>query len=328
MGNPKKFLTAYGAITGVGAAALGYMALTSASARSEAEADYAQKLGKVTTLQKGKVYPNQAGVDAKAAQVKAMSDSAEKLVAAIKAFQLPDDPAATSATVQAKLNKYITDATAAASKEWKLPENFDFGFARFRNSLGTEIAGKVDIWVEGANALLALLKACNVEEIISLTAPEMPWEKQAAPAATGNAAPPNSKPKPPPAASGAVAKKQTAPTGNTLNEASVLERYPLQVTFNGKTNSVAAVIQALSNSGVDAPGKFFYAVRHVRIESENKLGPDKQKEVKIEDKKDGDYEYQVDAVYVLGGENIRAYVDLDIIRVLDAPAAAADKPKN
>lgn len=329
MGNPKKFLTAYSAITGVGAAALGYMALSSASARSDAETDYQQKFAKVETLQKSKVYPNQAGVDAKAGQVEAMAESVDKLAAAIRAFQLPDDPTATSATVQTKLTKYINDVTAAAGSELKLPEGFDLGFGRFRNSLATEIASRVDVWVEGSNSLVALLKSCNVAAINTLVAPEVPWEKVTAGATQPAPKPTPGGPKPKPAAAGSAADKKGTPATAAMDESKILERYPLQVTFTGKTNSVAAVLQALSNSGVDAPGKFFYAVRHVRIESVNKLGPDKNKEVTIQDVKDGDKEYKVDAVYVLGGEDIKAYIELDVIRVIDtATAPAGDKPKN
>ena len=168
MGNPKKFLTAYSAITGVGAAALGYMALSSASARSDAETDYQQKFAKVETLQKSKVYPNQAGVDAKAGQVKAMAESVDKLAAAIRAFQLPDDPTATSATVQTKLTKYINDVTAAAGSELKLPEGFDLGF----DPLGLKPANAKDFESmqskELSNGRLAMLAAagfCVQEQI-------------------------------------------------------------------------------------------------------------------------------------------------------------------
>ena len=68
----------------------------------------------------------------------------------------------------------------------------------------------------------------------------------------------------------------------------------------------------------------FFVIRTLRVENAEKDGPPKGKEVRVREvpnPDDKDKPFKYDAEYLLGFENIKMQLDLDLVRFIPAPVA-------
>ena len=110
----------------------------------------------------------------------------------------------------------------------------------------------------------------------------------------------------------------------------VLERQPLTLTVTGKNHSVIALLEALANTSPEKMAPHFFVIRTLRVENQLKDGPAKTQTVELKEEEvtnpDGTKTtVKRDAMYLLGNEQVRMHLDLDLIRFV-AEAAPAAKP--
>jgi len=98
----------------------------------------------------------------------------------------------------------------------------------------------------------------------------------------------------------------------------------------GKNHSVIALLEALANTSPEKMAPHFFVIRTLRVENQLKDGPAKTQTVEKKENEetgpDGKKSVVIrDAMYLLGNEQVRMHLDLDLIRFA-AEAAPAAKP--
>jgi hypothetical protein len=320
------FLTGYFAILAAGAAGLGYLAWSSSSATTEAEEKYTTTKAKLLALQKAPIFPKQENVDAKKVQVDAYAAKVGGLNNKLHAVQTPLADAMTSAEFQAKLQK-TRDAIAVDAKNAgvKLPEKFDLGFGTYLSTFPeTQAVPQLNAWMEGLQHFFALVVASGVKEINAIDRLELNFEKKGDTPPAGEKA----KPAPKPATTAAKGKKpvEAAPVA-VIDEKLVLERYPFNITFTTSNRSLNDLLTALASSGTSSNSPYFYNIRVLRIENEQKTGAETSAPVTIQEMTDPDTQkpFKRDSVYIFGVEKIQVHLGLELIRFAGSPEVAEAK---
>ena len=321
------FLTGYFAILAAGAAGLGYLAWSSSSAITEAEEKYTTTKAKLLALQKAPIFPKQDNVEAKKTQVDAYAAKVGELNNKVRAVQTPLADAMTSADFQAKLQK-TRDAIVVDAKNAgvKLPEKFDLGFATYLSTFPeTQAVPQLNAWMEGIQHFFTLLVASGVKEINAIDRPELNFEKKDDAPAAGEKPKPAAKP----AATAAKGKKQPEPAPvAVIDEKLVLERYPFNITLTTSNRSLNDLLTALANSGTSSDSPYFFNIRVLRIENEQKTGAETSAPVTIQEQNDPDTQkpFKRDSVYIFGVEKVQVHLGLDLIRFA-GPAEVAEAKK-
>lgn len=327
------FLTGYFAALAVGAIGLGYLAWSASSGANEAAEKYKETRDRLDTLRNAKIFPKQVNVDAKKKQVDGFSEEVAKLNTALREYQQPleamDVPA-----FQNKL-QVMRDGLQNEAKNANviLPDGFDLGMGSYLSALPEkEAVPRLNAWLEGMNFVVHTLISKGVSQLDFLKRPELAFEKKgaseekekakavaAAAAAKGKSSSTSSSSTP--AKKSATKAEPAAP----IREDEVLERYPMQITFTGSSRSVNDVLTALSNT---TPGSspFFFDIRLMRIENEQKEGANVSAKVEVKEETDPltQKPFKRDSIYLFGVEKVTVFLSLDLVRFPE-PAVAETK---
>jgi hypothetical protein len=308
-----KFLSTYLAVVVLGALGLGYLLFSSLKANKAAAEAFDTEKSAVASLEQKPLYPNKANLEARLAQVAEFSASVTKLQDGLRAAQPALDEAATSDKFQSELTGTLSalEAQAELTKlNSRAGAKFDLGFGEYLENLPPNKAVPDLLYqLGGVNAMVRTMLTDRVASIDDIKRAELDVESTAAaPAAAAL------KPGTP---AGRGPKKPSAGPAPALAENLVLKRYPMEVRFTGSPRSVQDVLNHLA-----ASKDYFYAIRSLRMENENKVGPPKGAATQ-----DNSEESKTDSDVVLGGENVAVWLALDLVRYLEPTAAAADSKK-
>lgn len=330
-GKLNKFLAIYFGALGVGVLGLGYLAWSASSGADEAEKNYKDKVAELDRLDKAPLSRTKENADKKKKLVEDYVQQVQELNASLLAYQTPVNATESSESFQKKL-KEATDATRsnAKDKQVKLDDKFDLGMGKYLSEFpvaGTaaRLSAQLDAIVYLANAAME----AGVSQIDSLTRAESAFETEAAETPKSDEKKkPAAKPAPKPAA---TAAKAPAGQGQTVDESKVLERQSLGLTVTGKNRSILALLETLANASPDKMAPHFFVVRTLRIENEKKDGPAKTVQVTADevqpDPNNKESVYVRDAMYLLGNEQVKMHLDLDVIRFVPE-AVPAEKEKS
>ncbi len=304
-----KFLSTYLVVVLLGVLALGYLLYSSLSNNKAAAAAYQSELDAVTALQRKPLFPNEANLKKRQAQVEEFAAKVTELQDSLRQSQPPLDTEASSDKFQATL----TDTLSAIKAQAELTKlnsragsDFDLGFGKYLANLPPRQAVPDLLYQLGAiDAIVRTMLTDRVSSIDDISRTELDVETARSESAA------DSRP-----AAGRAASTRGA-TGSTaaLAEDLVFKRYPMQVRFTGSPRSVQDVLNHLA-----ASQDYFYAIRSIRVENERKAPPAKGtfESATDEAKKDSDI--------VLGGEKVSIWLAVDLIRILE-PSLAADEKK-
>lgn len=332
-------------VFGVGALVLGvvfYLGWSDLGSRLD---DFDSLKKKVSNMEKNPLYPSEPHLTELENRVNAFGAAAGEL-----SGQLIEDQKAAEAAAVASV-KALTDTEfqarlkerIAATKEQfgadRLPKNFAFGFDLYTTRLPEPAAAEpLHHYFSAVDAVVTAALEAGVAKIDSLQRTDLMVEKgQAAQQAADAAAAAKAKEKAKTAKSSkGKNKSKAAPAKPARAIAQVVERRTLTMQFT--TDQVA--LQILMNSlASKAKVPYFTAVRVLRVENEKQEGPlrsatlpkddtpkDNGKAAKLGEN-EAPHPAPHDAFMVLGGEKIRVYAEIDLVRFLDPPAETADASK-
>jgi len=320
-GKQSKFLPVYFSVLGAGALGLGYLGWSASSTADEAEGNYKAAVAELDRLESAKLSRTKENAAEKANRVKAYVEQVQGLNKSLMAYQAPiadiENP-----DFQKKLVDAIKTLTEdAKSKSVKVDEKFDFGMAEYLG--GFPIPGTAPALSAQLDALVHLTNAAmdaGVSEInvLNRTKLAIEAEKEEQPKDAPK------KPGKPAQKTGAASKPAGAKkeAGPLLDESKVLERQSLAFAVTGKNRSVLNLINALSNASPDKAPHFFI-IKTLRTENELKDGPDKNRQVEIKEESDPNNKDNVikrDAMYLLGNEQVKLHLELDLVRFVPEEA--------
>ena len=317
------FLIGYFSALAVATAGLGYFAWSSSEASTEAGENYQAAKAKLQALQKAPIFPNPENVDAKKKQVSAFTGKVKALEETLRGSQTPLDTEMNNSKFQDKLQK-ARDAILQEAKDanMKLPETFDLGMGTYLSSFPEPAAvPKLNAWMEGIQFFMTSLISNGVKEVTAISRPELAFEKkiEAKPAEAA----PTGKAKVPvkPTVKDKGKKTEAAPVV-LLDEKAALERYPFNVTFTTSNRSLNQLMTALA-----AKGKFFYNIRVLRIENEQKNGAETATPVAVREENDKvtNTPFKRDSVFIFGEEKLQVHLGIDLIRFPDPVVAETKK---
>jgi hypothetical protein len=316
------FLIGYFSALAVGAAGLGYLAFSSWSASTEAQETYDKTKAKLQAMLKAPIFPKMENVDAKKKQVDAFVEQVKTLNDTLRTYQTPLATDMNSSVFQSKLQK-LRDGLVAEAKDagTKLPANFDLGMGAYLSSYPVSSAvPRLDAELDGIHYVVSKLISNGVKEINSISRPELAFEKKEEPkveeAPKGKA-----KPAAKPAAKG---KGEPPPPVALISEKEVLERYPFAVTFTASSRALNEVMTLLANTSAKNNVPFFYNIRVLRIENEQKTGADTSTQITAVEETDPVTQkpFKRDSAYIFGVEKVQVHLGLDLIRFPEAAAPA------
>ena len=307
--------------------------------------------GKIVTMEKAKLYPNEENVQAKEEKVTAYEEEVGRLGAVL--LNLQKDVTAkpiTDTDFQGKLKQRIVEfREKAAGTKTALPKEFAFAFDTYTRSLPQQAATQdLNDYLDGVDAIVSAALDSGVKSIDVLQRTDLAVEK-------GAASPKHQPKKAPPPPAKVIKKKakkgaKAAPVVKAPVEITqVVEKRT--VTMDITTDQVP--LQSLLNTLASATRmKHFTVLRILRVENEKLEGPpssahqrsDKDlvtpsvepaaptppptadgaapaapKVEVIEAPKAAPQ----DARKVLGGELLKAHLEIDLIRFLEPESGAA-----
>jgi hypothetical protein len=320
------FLTAYFAILAVGAAGLGYVAWSSWSGATEAKEDYETKKKRLGALQKAPIFPKPENVEAKKKQVDAYAAKVSELNESLRAFQTPLAVDMNNSELQSKLQK-TRDALVADAKNAGvvLPETFDMGLGTYLSTFPeTSAVPRLNAWMEGIESFVRILFDSGVKEINSVSRLELDFEKKDTSAKPDEGAKPKTPPKPTAASKG---KKAEAAPVVLLDEKAVLERFPFSFTFTCSNRSLNEVLTALANHSPNPERPYFFNIRSLRIENEQKTGAETSTQVQVQEETDESNQkpFKRDSIFIFGVEKLVVHLGVDLIRFTGPEMADAKK---
>jgi hypothetical protein len=319
-GNKDKFLPVFFGALGAVVAGFGYLGCSASSAADDAKAAYEKKLQDLDRLEKEDLSRTDENAKKKKELVDAYVLQVEELSKTLLAHQAEETPIA-NAAFQGEL-KRVTDEVLAAAKARgvKLPEQFDLGMGRYLSDFPVEgAAPKLRAQLAAIAFVANAAFDSGVTEINALVRPELEFEK---PKKEEPAAADTNKPKPKTTAKPPAKGPQAKATASVLDESKVLERQPLQMTVTGKNKALLTLVERLANTSPEKQAPHFFTIRTLRVENFNKDGIDRNREVAIKEEpnpEDKDKPVKYDAEYMLGFEDIKMELNLDIVRFLPAP---------
>ncbi len=332
-GKQSKFLIIYFSVLGAGALVLGYLGWSASATAEEAETKYKNAVTDLDRLEKAPLSRTKENAAKKTTLVKTYVDQVQALNTSMMAWQTPLNDSESNESFQKKLNEAVKAVRAnGVSSQVKVPEKFDLGMDKYL--AGFPVPGTAPRLSAQLDSLIFLINAAmsaGVSSIDSLTRGELAFEKET----TGTT--PTASAALTPAQKAAAKKaeaeaksKAKAPAGPAVDESTVLERQPLTLTVTGKNHSVIALLEALANTSPEKMAPHFFVIRTLRVENQLKDGPAKTQTVEKKENEetgpDGKKSVVIrDAMYLLGNEQVKMHLDLDLIRFA-AEAAPAAKP--
>ncbi len=317
---------------------------------------------KIVNMEKAKLYPNEENLQAKEDKVSAYEDEVGKLGAVLLNLQkdVTTKPI-TDTDFQGKLKQRIVEfREKAETSRTALPKEFAFAFDSYTRSLPTQAATQdLNDYLDGVDAIVTAALDAGVSRIDSLQRTELAVEKDASKARKREAA----KPAPaPPAKSKKKPGKKGAKEPKAAKAPVEITKVVEKRTVTLDVTADQAPLQALLNTLASATlMKHFTVLRVARIENEKLEGPltngkpknsppgyDQQnrdgliKSVAVDPPppdgaadKDKDKDNSKaeaipvvkpeppDAQKVLGGEMLKAHLEIDLIRFLEPDSGAS-----
>ncbi len=335
-GSQSKFLTIYFSALGVGALALGYLGWSASSAADEAETKYKGRVAELDRLEKAPLSRTSGNAAKKTDLVKTYVDQVKALNTSMLAWQAPINEAESGEGFQKKLNEAVKSAKAdGLTRQVKVPEKFDFGMDKYlaafpESGTAPRLSAQLDSLIFVVNAAME----SGVSSIDSMTRGELAFESvksESGPATAATLTPAQKKEKAKLEAEAAKLKAK-APAGPTMDESKVFERQPLTLNVTGKNRSVLALLEALANTSPEQQSPHFFIVRALRVENALKDGPAKTQTVAVDEKEEAGPDgtkivVKRDAMYLLGNEQVKMHLEIDLIRfVAETAPAEKDKP--
>jgi hypothetical protein len=321
----------------VGLAALFY---TKWSAYTETQTSYADATQAKLALEKRALYPNPENVKALGDQVATYEVAVSKLGGTLLSLQAPLEPISDT-EFQAKLKASTAEFRQSASERVPalgLPKAFAFGFDIYTNSLPKtpEAAKELSDYFDAVRAVSTAALETGIASIDVLERSELNVEK-AVPVA----------PEPPPAVKG-KAKTNTKPKKSkkapVKELTKVLERRKLTLQLTCDQAPLQDFVNTLSSASKMA---HYTIVRVIRVENERSDGPpknsedrsvtalsapippapepmtdeEKAKAAALADLIVAPKAADPDAKAIMGIEMLKVYMEIDIVRFLEAPAS-------
>lgn len=254
-----KFFAVYGTITAIGILASGFFLFKGWSDYKEQLAEYEKTAGDVLALKKKKLFPNSANLEKKKAQVAEYVSKSEelrdKLLASqreLKSIKQEDFP-------NILLQTYQKTADYAKSKNIALPENFYFGMELYKDTIPLTPAISLLEWqLDGINTFTNILLESGVTSIDKIERERMDVE-------TKKAADDNDR---------GSQRNSDAPAGDPRSldipyePDAVLDAYRFELTLTADHSAFVEALNRISNDP-----NFFYWVRFMRVENQEKQGP-------------------------------------------------------
>ncbi len=320
-----KFLIGYFSVLALGTVALGYLAWSSYATSTEAQETYDAAKTKLASLQKAPIFPKMENVEAKKKQVDGFVEKVKELNDELRAYQKPLEAEMNSLSFQSKLQK-TRDALVSEAKDagTKLPDTFDLGMGPYLSAYPEPTAvPKLNAWLDGMQFFISKLIASGVKEINSVSRPELAFEKNVEVKVEEA---PKGKPKPTPKPS-SKAKAEATPVPAVIAESEVLERYPFTVVFTTSSRALNEVMTSLANTSAKKGAPFFYNIRVLRLENQQKTGVDTQAVFNPQEEIDpiNQKPFKRDSTFIFGQEKVQVHLALDLIRFPETVVAEASK---
>ena len=350
------------AILGVaiaGAVGLGIFLVLTYNGYSDSLDSLQSLSGKIVKMEKAKLYPNEENLQAKDDKVSAYEDEVGKLGAVLLNLQkdVTTKPI-TDTDFQGKLKQRIVEfREKAQTAKAVIPKEFAFAFDSYTRSLPTQAATQdLNDYLDGVDAIVSAALDAGVSRIDSLQRTELAVEKDGSKARKREAA----KPAPAPAAKikkkpGKKGAKEPKVAKAPVEITKVVEKRTVTLDITADQAPLQAFLNTLASATLM---KHFTVLRLARIENEKLEGPltnGKPKNsppgYKLEDNNglinpvaveppppDGAADKEKDktkveaipvvkaehpdAEKVLGGEMLKAHLEIDLMRFLEPDSAA------
>ncbi len=299
-----------------GVLGLGFLLFRGYDAYSSSKELFASTAGNLAHMKSAPLAPTPENLKAKADAVKAYDQVVGKLGTVLLTLQQEDKPISDT-DFQAKLKSLIAETKQKANQSRiGLPPEFAFGFDEYTASLPStsEAASQLSTYLDSVHAVVQLMLDSGVRGIMTLErtplAVEKGAEKEDPRKRQGQRPPPGGAP--PQAASQATEAR-------TITVSAELDQVPLQLLMN----------RLASPSGIP----FFTVVRNLRVENVVQMGPLRSDvfvpsggEASLEtsgvEGEDAPSDGTIraaepeppDAVAVMGNENLRVYMEIDLVR--------------
>ena len=331
-----KVLSAILGFIAVGVAGLGYVLFDAWGSYSTARDEYLALGGQIAQIKSLSLAPTAANLQAKKALVQDFSTNVNKLGGALFYLQ-PTVAPAKQAEFQTKLKGRVLEIKKiAAEAKIALPAEFSFGFNEYLGTLpnsdttATELSGYLD----GIEAVVKLMIACKVRSIDLLDRTPLEMEKDLSKATSSQSK------KGPAQRPGAA--RATAPVVAAISEKRqvsfvvTLDQGSLQNLMSRLANPVDMKVTP------EADQSHFASLRLLRVENQIKEGPIKRnaavggnlediKPLVVDNKSKTGKEAPtgpvtlaapppapVDSVPVIGQELLKAQMEIDLVKFLDA----------
>lgn len=304
-----------------GVLGLGFLLFQGFSAYSSSMDSHAMASANLVQLKRASLSPSDANLEAKQEAVQKYVDVAGKLESVLLALQQPEEPISDTA-FQAKLKALVAETKEkAGSQGVGLPQDFAFGFEEYTASLPAtaSAASQLSTYLDAVNAITQLMLDSGVKAITTLE--RTPLKVEGGEKETPAPQPTRGRPPGPRGAMQAPTPPAVdAVERRTVELSAVMDQVPLQLLMN----------QLASPSGMP----FFTVVRNLRVENVGQTGPlrsdviipaspefgtDPSAEPAPEENpaviKAAKPE-AVDSVAVMGNEDLRVYMEIDLIRII------------
>jgi hypothetical protein len=295
---------------------------------------------KVASQERASLYPNEANVTALEAKVSSYEDAVSNLGNVLLKLQIPAKDI-TDTDFQAKLKQQIADIRAKADgTKLKLPKDFAFGFDAYTVSLprSPEAAKELNDYFDAVSSVVNAALAAGVSSIDTIQRSELTVEK-------GTPAPAREPAKSTKTKSKAKAKPGSKAPKPPKEITKVVERRQLTLTLTTDQRPLQELMNVLAS-----PGKmpYFTVVRNLRVENEKQDGPlrnipipappssetNAPKESAPKEGAEGaapkaevimaPKPEHPDAMAVIGGERLKVFLEIDLIRYVEPAPEAAD----
>ncbi|MBK8041046.1 MAG: hypothetical protein IPK22_28515 [Verrucomicrobiaceae bacterium] len=331
-----KVLSAILGLIALGVAGLGYVLYDAWGSYSAARAEYVALGEQIAQIKSLSLAPTAPNLQAKKALVQEFSTNVNKLGGALFYLQ-PTVAPAKQAEFQMKLKERVLEIKkVAAEAKIALPAEFSLGFNEYLGTLpnsdatATELSGYLD----GIEAVVKLMIACKVRSIDLLDRTPLEMEKDPSKAAS-------SQPKK------SLPQRPGATRVNTPAVATISEKRRVSFVVTLDQGSLQNLMSRLANPAdmkiaPEADQSHFASLRLLRVENQIKEGPIRRSsavsvsdepEIKplVADKPKTGKEAPsgpvalvpptpapVDSVPVIGQELLKAQMDIDLVKFLDA----------
>jgi hypothetical protein len=298
---------------------------------------------KLASAEGAPLYPNQENVEKLATQVNEYETAVGGLTQVLLHLQQPAKPILDT-EFQSVLKQRISDVKASAEGKTALPKDFNLGFDAYTKSLpkSPEAARQLNDYFEAVDAVVNACINSGVASIDSLTRTELDIEK----------------PEPPPPPTETPAQKKATSKSRTKGKAKA-STTPVQMTQVVERRQLILLLTTdqvplmnLLNTLADANQMpFFTIVKLAHIENEKQEGPLTSTSVPLPPPTNEDAEAPVtpsanpdgsapaaptgpeiimaakpsatDAIAIMGHENLKVQLNVDIVRYQEAPTTAS-----